>query len=122
MAPKNAWAHYLRASIELQAGRVEEATRYACKAAHLRPDLPMLKSGAGSLLMKTKDYEGALAQYEAAIEIDPSNASFHLGGEFTSWEYVRLLRSERRKAPGFRVVSMYTPQHGASGAGSPLAS
>lgn len=82
-APRNARAHFLRGAVEQRAGRLQEAAKYACKAAQLRPDLSGPQLAAGSLLIRNKLYTDALAHFEAAIEMDPSNARYHVGGRLT---------------------------------------
>ena len=83
-APRNARARYLRGAVAQRAGRGREAAEYACEAARLRPDLPALQLAAGSLLYRGKEYASALRVYEGAIEKDPADARYHLGGGYRS--------------------------------------
>ena len=80
IAPRNARAFYIRAVVLRKEGKRKEAVEAACEAARLRPDLPSVVLAAGSLLCREKCFRRALAIYERALEEDPSNARYHLGG------------------------------------------
>lgn len=80
-APRNARAHYLLGAVAQREGRGTDAVDHACTAARLRPDLASLQFTAASLLYREKSYAAAIELYEAAMEKDPSNAEYHLGGE-----------------------------------------
>lgn len=80
-APQNARAFYIRAAVLRKEGKGKEAVEAACEAARLRPDLPSAVLAAGSLLCREKSFACALELYEKALEEDPSNPQYHLGGE-----------------------------------------
>lgn len=79
-APRNARAFYIRAAVLRKKGNRKGAAEAACEAARLRPDRPSVVLAAGSLLCREKCFARALALYTTALEEDPSNAQYHLGG------------------------------------------
>lgn len=80
-APRNARAHFLLGAVEQRAGRTQEAAAHTLRAARLRPDLAALQTAAGALLCRGKAYAEALEVFEVAVNADPSNGRYHLGGE-----------------------------------------
>ena len=80
--PRNARAFYVRAAVLRKEGKRKEAVEAACEAARLRPGLPSVVLAAGSLLCREKCFARALEIYETALQEDPDNARYHLGGKF----------------------------------------
>jgi TolB-like protein/Flp pilus assembly protein TadD len=65
-----------------EAGRFDEAIKYAEKAIALDPFSPTVRTTASQAYYLHRDFEQTVVDYEAIIEMDPGDPSFHF---FLAW-------------------------------------
>ena len=78
IAPQDAVVHLRRASVLLEMRRPRDAADSFREALRLQPGSVQARSGVGYALDIQGDLDGALAQYQQALDADPADVQTHL--------------------------------------------
>ena len=78
IAPQDAVVHLRRASVLLEMRRPHDAAESFREALRLQPACVQARTGVGYALDIQGDLDGALAQYQLALETDPADVQAHL--------------------------------------------
>ena len=102
-APNDAELHYLNAQIlSRESGRAREQVAALERAVELRPSYSEARMELGTMLLRSGNYTGALAQFEAVSRLNPTLPAVHLNlGD----AYRSLRRWTEAKASYDRVVA-----------------
>ena len=93
-------ATYNQRGVELSAkgryqeaiGELEKALRLAPKQPVVRRNLALVHANYGAFLLQKRTFEAAATEYQAAIELLPEEAAFHMG---LGWAFLGLQEPDR---------------------------
>ena len=108
IAPQEAVAHLRRASVLLEMRRPQDAADSFREALRLQPGSVQARSGVGYALDIQGDLDGALFQYQKALEIDPADVQTHLNRAT-----IRLVREDYVRGWEEYEFRLRSPSHAA---------